>query len=169
MMQTNQSRTVADVFDPSKWSTSLDFTLNDAWKEHSAGNMGKSGMENDDILTYTYTGVGKNNYHVKRVNDMNENDILKTYMQKIDKDQSDLRQDIRESERRTTERMRHIEERMDERLNRIEDLIAKTNDAVDKKFDKIVEDNKNTKNWVIGVCLTTIVGIAAMVIAVIVT
>lgn len=100
---------------------------------------------------------------------MNENDILKTYMQKIDKDQSDLRQDIRESERRTTERMRHIEERMDERLNRIEDLIAKTNDAVDKKFDKIVEDNKNTKNWVIGVCLTTIVGIAAMVIAVIVT
>ena len=99
--------------------------------------------------------------------DMDNNELLKVYIEKVDRDQSDLRADIKESERRTTEQVSRIESRMDDRLNRIENLISETNERVERKIDDMQKDNKETKHWIIGVCIATIAAIAAMVITVV--
>jgi len=65
---------------------------------------------------------------------MNNDDILSKYIEKVDRDQSDLRFDIREIEKRTSHTLENIEKRMDSRLNRIEDLIAKQSDDLNKKI-----------------------------------
>jgi len=65
---------------------------------------------------------------------MNNDDILSKYIEKVDRDQSDLRADMREIEKRTANTLENMERRMDIRLNRIEDLIAKQNDDLNKKI-----------------------------------
>lgn len=62
---------------------------------------------------------------------MTSDDFLSKYIEKVDRDQSDLRNDIRESERRISERTAAIEERMDNRLNRIEDMISSQGGKID--------------------------------------
>jgi hypothetical protein len=111
---------------------------------------------------------------VREANSMDNNDLLSKYIEKVDRDQSDLRTDIRESERRTSEHIAAVEERMDGRLNRIEDLISKQTNKIDEtaskqsdKINKMGDKLNETRNWVIGVCITTIFAIAAMVIAII--
>lgn len=84
---------------------------------------------------------------------MNNDDILSKYIEKVDRDQSDLRADMREIEKRTANTLENIERRMDLRLNRIEDLIAKQNDDLNKKIpdsyskleSKINEANREFK------------------------
>jgi len=124
-------------------------------------------------LDYNYVKYPEGSDTVKVVNTMDNNEILEKYIEKVDRDQSDLRSDIRESERRTSERMAMVEERMDNRLNRIEDLIGQTNRDVSEKYDKLYDkmleiEPKTTTilRWNIGVSIATIIGIAAMVITV---
>ena len=93
---------------------------------------------------------------------MNENDILKTFIEKVDRDQSDLKIDIRESEKRTSDKINKMEERMDARLNRIEDAIAKSVESTDEKMDDLKKTVDSKMNWVIGTCLATIIGIAGI-------
>ena len=100
---------------------------------------------------------------------MNDNDLLKSYMEKVNQDQSDLRSDIRESEKRTTEHLNKVEERMDNRLNRIEDMIKSSAEKSDKNVQDIKDAVDSKMRWVVGSCLATIVGIAAMVVTIIVT
>ncbi|AEV69294.1 hypothetical protein [Acetivibrio clariflavus] len=84
---------------------------------------------------------------------MNNDDILSKYIEKVDRDQSDLRADMREIEKKTANTLENIERRMDLRLNRIEDLIAKQNDDLNKKIpdsyskleSKINEANREFK------------------------
>jgi len=119
---------------------------------------------------------------------MDNNQILEKYIDKVDRDQAALREDIRESERRTAERIADIEQKMDARLNRIEDMIAKSNDRLDSKISSVEGkleslDTKMDAKFeafrgelrehrffkismalgILGVCLATIYGIATMV------
>lgn len=84
---------------------------------------------------------------------MNNDDILSKYIEKVDRDQSDLRADMREIQKRTADTLESIEKRMDLRLNRIEDLISKQSDELNKKIpdsyskleSRINESNKEFK------------------------
>ena len=61
-----------------------------------------------------------------------------------------------------------IEERMDTRLNRIEDMMLKQNDVIDNLKDDLIEKMDASQKWIIGITIATILGIAAMLIAVLV-
>ncbi|WP_154058589.1 hypothetical protein [Monoglobus pectinilyticus] len=61
-----------------------------------------------------------------------------------------------------------IEERMDTRLNRIEDMMLKQNDVIDNLKDDLIEKMDASQKWIIGIAIATILGIAAMLIAVLV-
>ena len=61
-----------------------------------------------------------------------------------------------------------IEERMDTRLNRIEDMMLKQNDVIDNLKDDLIEIMDASQKWIIGIAIATILGIAAMLIAVLV-
>ena len=61
-----------------------------------------------------------------------------------------------------------IEERMATRLNRIEDMMLKQNDVIDNLKDDLIEKMDASQKWIIGIAIATILGIAAMLIAVLV-
>ena len=61
-----------------------------------------------------------------------------------------------------------IEERMDTRLNRIEDMMLKQNDVIDNLKDDLIEKMDASQKWIIGIAIASILGIAAMLIAVLV-
>lgn len=84
-------------------------------------------------------------------------DILEKYIDKMDRDQSDLRADIKASEERTERRIERLEKLMTDQSQRIETKI----DSIETKFD-------SWNKWIIGTCLATIIGIATMVITVLV-
>jgi len=75
---------------------------------------------------------------------MENNNLLSKVYRKVDRDQSDLRIDIRSSEERTAKNISEIQQRMDDRLNRIEGLLVKQNENFEIKFDKLENkiDNK---------------------------
>lgn len=107
---------------------------------------------------------------------------IENYLDKIDLDR-------RESERRITEERRLSEQRIEnrfsscmDRLDCIEEKIERNVDAIKKDnketinsirqenretIDSIRSENKETKRWIMGLCITTILGIAAMVVAII--
>lgn len=91
---------------------------------------------------------------------MDNNDILMKYMEKVDRDQSDLKQDLRASEKRMTEYLQRIEERMDNRLNRIEDTATKISNNLDdiviKVYDKLDDNRKWNIGFIIGVFLSIV-------------
>lgn len=93
-------------------------------------------------------------------NNMDNNDILMKYMEKVDRDQSDLKQDLRASEKRMTEYLQRIEERMDNRLNRIEDTATKISNNLDdiviKVYDKLDDNRKWNIGFIIGVFLSIV-------------
>lgn len=96
-------------------------------------------------------------------------DILEKYIEKVDRDQAELRNDIRESERRTAGSIAAIEGRMDKRIEKIESLLINHTVAIDAKISGLEDKTDSTNKWIMGVCLATIVGIATMVITVMVT
>ena len=123
----------------------------------------------NDSSTFPTVQIIAKNISKREETKMNENDILKAYIEKVDRDQSDLRADIRESERRTSEKMDKIEERMDQRLNRIEDMIQKSTKDTADSIEKLNEKVESKLHWIENTCIATIIGIAAMVITVIVS
>lgn len=107
-------------------------------------------------------------------------DLLSKYIEKVDRDHSDLRRDINESEKRTQKSVDDSEHRMDKRLDRIEQLIQDQNNKIeqiitiqngkidslsDNVTEKLNEDRKyrHTNNIaiVIGV-ITVVIAIATM-------
>lgn len=165
-----QSKTQTDInpsgFDPSKLATTKDYPLHKAIDDFYNANQKNYTNDSSTFPTAPYV---VNNFSKAEEPKMNENDMLKAYMEKVDRDQSDLRADIRESERRTSEKIDKIEERMDSRLNRIEDMIKEVkedNAASVKEIDKKVKSNLG---WIVATCITTILGIAGMVITVVVS
>lgn len=117
--------------------------------------------------------------HIYNMNEIKEgekvDDLLKAYIEKVDRDQDSLREDIRESERRTEKRIQDSENRMDKRLDKIEELISSQNEKFDKIGEKIIDLDETVrdrledhKRFLWGIALSVIIGIAGMVIAVII-
>lgn len=134
-----------------------------------------------------YMNANNPNTESQVVSDMAENATFQTLMNKMIQDQSDIRRELSTSEERTSARVAQVEDRMDQRLNRIEDMIMRSSDRTDKKIDGMelklsgfetrfdakvaaLESKVDGNNkWIFGISLTTILGIAAMVITIIIT
>lgn len=129
--------------------------------------------------------------------DDNNSFILKI-IDKINDDNKQLKHDIEESEKRIHnerleldkrigEERKLSEERMEkkfieameaikyqnEKIDKISDKIDSKIDALDTKIDSKTSEINNkidsTNKWIIGVCITTILGIAAMVVTIIIS
>lgn len=106
---------------------------------------------------------------------MNGEDMFRAYIEKVNRDQSDLRNDIRASEERIAKHIEASEDRFEKRLNRVLEEMDRRSAEIENKVAESVKSSKeaqdsikNTSKWITGVCITTILGIAAMVIAVII-
>lgn len=132
----------------------------------------------------TYSTAHRSNVEaqLEEADTMDDNKILEKYLDKVDQDRRDmeirLTQDRRESEKRIEEQRRLSEERMESRFNEVMNSWQKTNDKIDITYNRLenkvdssvkgMEDKlDNTYKWIIGTCIATIIGIAAMVISVI--
>lgn len=160
-------------FDPASIKTDPEHTLN---KEIAKLLAAQTGVTESMTETPTMVNIPSNFFWKIEDEKMNENDILKAFIEKVDRDQSELKTDIRESEKRTSEQINRVEERMDARLNRIEDAISKSIESTDGKIDdlKKMVDTKmeavdSKMNWVVGTCVATIIGIAGMAITLFLT
>ena len=82
----------------------------------------------------------------KKPEDDSMDDLLQKYIEKVDRDQSDLRKDIKDSEDRINRIVENSEMRMDKRLDRIEQMINEQNNKIDalseKMTTKLEEDRK---------------------------
>lgn len=94
-------------------------------------------------------------------------DLLQKYIEKVDRDQSDLRKDIKDSEDRVNRVVENSEQRMDKRLDRIEQMINDQNNRIDALSEKITtkleEDRKYRHTNNIAIVLGVIATVAAMV------
>lgn len=86
---------------------------------------------------------------------MDDNKLLELYINKVDKDQAELKLDLRDSEKRIESHISSVESRMDERLNRIEDMINSQNDKIDTVGEKLNENKK----FMWGITFTIILSI----------
>lgn len=138
----------------------------------------KTGTENISYAEYINYG---NNYIQHRHNnkekekkegfsDMDNNKILEKYIEKLDRDQSDLRKDIQASEQRTGKRLSEIEQRMDNRLNRIEDMISEQGNKINSLHNHVTQEFRDNRRFMWGIVisvaalvLTAIIGIVQIV------
>lgn len=113
------------------------------------------------------THIKSNRKYIEEVAlDMDENKILEKYLDKINQDRRDqedrLSKNIELMEKRITEERRLSEERMEKRFIESMEKIDKLEEKLDNKLD-------NTTKWVAATAISTILGIAAMVISVLLT
>lgn len=104
-------------------------------------------------------------FRMKEGKDMDE--LLKAYIEKVDRDQSELREDIRESERRTDKRIEDSERRMDVRLDKIEKLINVQNDKIDELKQSVNEKLEDDKKYRHTNNIAIVIGVVSTVIAMI--
>ena len=99
--------------------------------------------EENDKSTEVSSGIVK---EYDRSGDDSMDDLLQKYIEKVDRDQSDLRKDIKDSEDRINRIVENSEMRMDKRLDRIEQMINEQNNKIDalseKMTTKLEEDRK---------------------------
>lgn len=93
----------------------------------------------------------------------NMDDLLKSYIEKVDRDQSALREDIRESERRIHKFVEDSERRMDVRLDRIENMIADQDKKLDNIKDTVNDRMTDNRKFMWGIVLTIILSIIASI------
>ena len=103
----------------------------------------------------------------KKPEDDSMDDLLQKYIEKVDRDQSDLRKDIKDSEDRVNRVVENSEQRMDKRLDRIEQMINDQNNRIDALSEKITtkleEDRKYRHTNNIAIVLGVIATVVAMV------
>lgn len=119
------------------------------------------------------------NYNMKLEGgkEMDNDKILEKYLDKVDKDTYALKDDMRDSEKRTTERIAESEARNEKRMEILLDAINKqgtqfktleniVNDKTEKMESKIDENKKfliTIMISIVGIVAATIIGIAALV------
>lgn len=96
------------------------------------------------------------NNMLERGTNMNNDDILLKYIDKVDKDQSDLKVDIRESEKRIYENSKAMEERINSAFENLNSKFDKLDTKFDEVKDKVYESNKQYKWWIIGIFVAII-------------
>lgn len=143
----------------------------DEWK-----NSNDIGLENLKNSTRD-NGIGHNNnmeeYNIRKRNKrdvtsaMDNNKLLEKYIEKMDRDQSDLRRDIQMSEDRTNKRLSEIEQRMDNRLNRIEDMISGQNDKINNLHRHITQELRDNRKFMWGITISIVALIITVIIGVV--
>ena len=83
-------------------------------------------------------------------------DMINFYMKRI------------ELEKRVIEDSKSREERMEKRFMEVMNSLEKINSKMDEKIDKMSEKIDSTNKWITGLCISTIVGIAAIVVTVVI-
>ena len=98
---------------------------------------------------------------------------------KFSKSLDNMNIDRREQEKRLSKNMelmekrleldrRLSEERLDAKFKETMDAIRATNDKIDDKVTRLENKLDGNLKWIIGTCLATILGIAAMVVTVLI-
>lgn len=105
--------------------------------------------------------AGSKLYNMQRADNMD--DLLKSYIEKVNRDQSDLREDIRESEKRTEHRISEMEGRMDSRLERIERMIEKQGDNIQSIEQNVNNKMDDNKKFMWGIVITILLSIVASI------
>lgn len=124
------------------------------------------------VIDMSYNGERLNNSNHMELKDMDK--ILEKYIDKMDRDQSDLRNDIRTSENRTTHLIEKMEERiqlsdanMEKRMEKIEKLIENNINQNRENSNRLESKIDNNNKFIISISISVIIGVAAMVISVI--
>jgi len=119
---------------------------------------------------------------IQKASEVNVVDIEK-YIERLDQDRRESEQRIRDERKESEDRIRN-ERKESEKYWQIQrdkdhDYYIKLCDRLDedrklseerleKKFDQAINDIRTSKYWIMGVCFATILGIAAMVVAILV-
>lgn len=98
---------------------------------------------------------------------MEDNKLLEKYMDKIDRDQRELRNDVREREARIEKQISDSEARENDRMNRIEQLIVSQNEKIDSLNDKVREQLESDKKYRHTNNIAIVIGVVTTVIAMI--
>lgn len=106
----------------------------------------------------------------------NIDDILLKYIDSLDKKYDALKKDMVESEKRITQNNKDLEDRLEKRyietnnnINKLIDKIDTLDSNLDSKLEKMNEKIDSNNKFIISISISTILGIAAMVITVILT
>lgn len=112
---------------------------------------------------------GWNNYesHNYKGGENLMDDLLQKYIEKVDRDQSDLREDIRESEKRIYKATEESEKRMDRRLDKIEQMISDQNNKIEALTEKVSEKLDDDKKYRHTNNVAIVIGVVATVISMI--
>lgn len=143
-------------------------------------------ISSNDISDIDLTNKGSTfcyNNIKEEVFNMDENKILEKYLDKIDKDRREQEERLSrnielyekrihderiELEKRVIEDSKSREERMEKRFMEVMNSLEKINSKMDEKIDKMSEKIDSTNKWITGLCISTIVGIAAIVVTVVI-
>lgn len=101
----------------------------------------------------------------KVVKDQKMDDLLKTYIEKVDKDQMALREEMREREQRTEKRIDDSEQRMEAKISRIEEMINSQNEKMDTLKETINVKMEEEKKYRHSNTIAIISGVVATVLA----
>lgn len=99
--------------------------------------------------------------------DMENDKILELYISKVDKDQAELKQDVRDSEKRISDKVLESEKRMDNRLERIEGMINEQSKDVISLKDEIKNRMEEDKKYRHTNNIAIVIGVITTVIAMI--
>jgi len=94
-------------------------------------------------------------------------DLLKTYIEKVDKDQMALREEMRERERRTEKRIDDSEKRMEAKVDRIEKMMNVQNEKFDKLKESIDSSIEEDRKFHYANMIAVISGVVATILTVI--
>ena len=98
---------------------------------------------------------------------MDDNKLLEIYMDKIDRDQRELRNDMMERESRITKQIAEAEKRENERMSRIEDLIKDQNTIINNLKDEVQSKLEDDKKYRHTNNIAIVSGVVATVLAMI--
>ena len=147
-------------------------------------------IENGEYINYQqaiYSAINSTNLYsnIEKEGDSMENDkMLEMYIQKVNQDQHDLKQDIRASEERIARNIEQMTNDFEKRMDRLEDLIVRQNDVFaqqikeqnekienqNKKFDNAVESIKNdakaAKQYNLGILISIVAILVSFIIGI---
>lgn len=104
-------------------------------------------------------------YEAQHIGGDDMDDLLKSYIEKVDRDQSELKIDMREREERIEKRISESESRMDARLDRIENMLNDQNNKIDDLKEHVNEKLEDDKKYRHTNNIAIVLGVIATVIA----
>lgn len=97
------------------------------------------------------------------------------YLEKLDRDINDMKRSLRDTEERIAQMINQTLAEMRDRDNQrhreflsLNQKIDSFGDSIDQKIGEMRKEIKEDRKWIIGIAITTILGIAAMVISAII-